>query len=203
MVPTAVLPTALLVLRVFCSRPAKQARALEKRPRRPRAHVRVHAARRRFVLLLQTSGQWRPARTRSFMEHLSALSRSGVRAVRPIGSARATSAPGLGSPLPHLRQDWAHPCHICAGTGLTHATSAPGLGSAAATSAPGLGSAAATSAPGLGSPMPHLRRDWAHPCHICAGTRLGRCHIFTGTPWRSAPRPHPPCPHTCHPLCHR
>ncbi len=27
-----------------------------------------------------------------------------------------------------------------------------------------------TSAPGLGSPRPHLRRDWAHPAHICAGT---------------------------------
>jgi hypothetical protein len=25
-------------------------------------------------------------------------------------------------------------------------------------------------APGLGSPPPHLRRDWAHPSHICAGT---------------------------------
>ena len=35
----------------------------------------------------------------------------------------------LGSLLPHLRRDWAHPCHICAGTGLTPATSAPGLGS--------------------------------------------------------------------------
>ena len=40
----------------------------------------------------------------------------------------ATSAPGLGSPRPHLRRDWAHPCHICTGTGLTPATSAPGLG---------------------------------------------------------------------------
>ena len=29
--------------------------------------------------------------------------------------------------LPHLRRDWAHRCHICAGTGLTAATSAPGL----------------------------------------------------------------------------
>jgi hypothetical protein len=48
--------------------------------------------------------------------------------------------------LCHLRQDWAHPCHICAGTGL---------------------------------PLPHLRRDWAHPCHICAGTGL--------TPATSAP----------------
>ncbi len=32
-------------------------------------------------------------------------------------------------PLPHLRRDWAHPCHICTGTGLTpafvqHATAA-------------------------------------------------------------------------------
>ena len=26
-------------------------------------------------------------------------------------------------------------------------------------------------APGLGSPPPHLRRDWAHSYHICAGTR--------------------------------
>jgi hypothetical protein len=42
-----------------------------------------------------------------------------------------------GSPLPHLRRDWAHPAHICAGTGITPATSAPGLG----------------------SPPPHLRWD--------------------------------------------
>ena len=41
----------------------------------------------------------------------------------------ATSAPGRGSTLPHLRRDGARPCHICAGTGLTPATSAPGLGS--------------------------------------------------------------------------
>jgi hypothetical protein len=43
-----------------------------------------------------------------------------------FSSCRATSAPGLGSSLPHLRRDWAHPCHICAGTGLTPPTSAPG-----------------------------------------------------------------------------
>ncbi len=45
------------------------------------------------------------------------------------GLTPVTSVPELGSPLPHLRRDWAHPCHICAGTGLTAATSAPGLGS--------------------------------------------------------------------------
>ncbi len=43
----------------------------------------------------------------------------------------ATSAPGLGSPLPHLHRDraplphlhrdWARPCHICTGTGLAPA----------------------------------------------------------------------------------
>jgi DnaA family protein len=33
-----------------------------------------------------------------------------------------------------------------------------------------LGLPAPTSAPGLGSPHPHLRRDRAHPAHICAGT---------------------------------
>jgi hypothetical protein len=54
-----------------------------------------------------------------------------------------------------------HPCHICTGTG-TRLTPA-------------------TSAPGLGSPVPHRRRDWAHPCHIGAGTRLAPCHIGAGT----------------------
>ena len=56
---------------------------------------------------------------------------------QPGKPCHATSAPGLGSPLPHLRWDWAHSFHICAGTGLT----------------------ASTSAPGLSSPLPHLRRD--------------------------------------------
>jgi hypothetical protein len=36
----------------------------------------------------------------------------------------------------------------------------------------GTGLTPPTSAPGLGSPRPHLRRDWAHPAHICAGTGL-------------------------------
>ncbi len=29
--------------------------------------------------------------------------------------------------LPHLRRDWAHPSHVCAGTGLTPFSSVPGL----------------------------------------------------------------------------
>ena len=36
-----------------------------------------------------------------------------------VNIARAASASG----------DWAHPCHICTGTGLIPPTSAPGLGS--------------------------------------------------------------------------
>ena len=53
----------------------------------------------------------------------SARARARARVVR------GTSAPGLGSPRPHLCRDWAHPAHICAGTRLTPPTSAPGLGS--------------------------------------------------------------------------
>ena len=51
----------------------------------------------------------------------------GVGSARREGSQPPASAPGLGSPLPQLRRDWAHPCLICAGTELTPATSAPGL----------------------------------------------------------------------------
>ena len=35
-----------------------------------------------------------------------------------LGLAVAVSALGLGSPLPHLHRDRAHPCHICTGTRL-------------------------------------------------------------------------------------
>jgi hypothetical protein len=41
----------------------------------------------------------------------------------------------------------------------------------------------ATSAPALGSTWPHLRRAWAHPCHICSGTGLTPAHICTWTHW--------------------
>jgi hypothetical protein len=34
---------------------------------------------------------------------------------------------------------------------------------------------------GLGSPLPHLHRDWAHPCHICTGLGSRLCDICTGT----------------------
>ena len=89
-----------------------------------------------------------------------------------IGLTPATSARGLGSPLPHLRRDcasplprlrrdWAHPCHLCAGT-VPHPCHI----------CAGTGLTPATSAPGLGSLLPRLRRDWAHSCHVCAGMWL-------------------------------
>jgi hypothetical protein len=73
-----------------------------------------------------------------------------------VPSTRTTCAPGLGSPLPHLRRDSADTLPHQHGTG---------------------GSPCHTSAPGLGSTLPHLRRDLVHPCHICAGTRLTPCDI--------------------------
>jgi hypothetical protein len=62
-------------------------------------------------------------------------------------------APGLVTPLPHLRR-----------TGLTHATSALGVGP----SPPHLHRdrlTASTFAQGVGSPLPHLHRDCAHRFH--------------------------------------
>jgi hypothetical protein len=76
-----------------------------------------------------------------------------------LGTLRARSAPGLGTYALNLQRDRAHACRIFTGTGVTCA-----------------------SASQRGSPLPHLRRDsanparpqqrrdWAHPCHICAVT---------------------------------
>ena len=45
------------------------------------------------------------------------------------GLTLATSAPGLGSPLSHLRRDWARPpAHVCTGTGLAPAHICAGTG---------------------------------------------------------------------------
>jgi hypothetical protein len=95
---------------------------------------------------------------------------------------------GWARPMPHLPRDWARPAHICTGTGLNCATSAPGLGSTVphlhrdwaqlCHICTGTGLTPATSAPRLGSPRPHLHRDWAQLCHICTGTGLTPCHIF-------------------------
>jgi hypothetical protein len=67
------------------------------------------------------------------------------------GLTPATSAPGLGSPLPRRHRDWAHPSHVCTGTALTPATSAPGLG----------------------SPLANLHRDLG-ATHACEGDKASR-----------------------------
>ena len=64
---------------------------------------------------------------------------------------------------PHLRRDSAHPCRICAGTGVQSATSAPGLLSPDP-----------QSAPRSGSSLPHLHRrppprPRLDPCRISPG----------------------------------
>jgi hypothetical protein len=87
-------------------------------------------------------------------------------------ASRATSAPRLGSPCPHMRRDWANPCHMWTWTGPTPATSAPRLG---------------PPHPHLhrdwAHPLPHVDQDWAHPCHIRTGARPHRhaTHICTVT----------------------
>jgi hypothetical protein len=116
----------------------------------------------------------------------------------PRRNTRPASAPGLSqpgpglAPVPHPYQDWAHPAHICAGTGLYPATSAPGPGLAPVphphqdwarppTSAPGLGSILLHPHQDLGSPRPHPHRDWAHPAHIRAGTQVP--HVPRAPAW--------------------
>ena len=79
----------------------------------------------------------------SLMTEGSSGSLSAVTACNGTGFASARSAP-------HLRRDWARPCHICAGTALTPCHICAGTGLAPATSAPGLGSPSSTSSPGLG-----------------------------------------------------
>ena len=80
----------------------------------------------------------------------------GIRSDARAGSAGVRARDGSGGEALAASPPVPVRCHICTGTGLTPATSAPGLG----------------------SPLPHLRRDWAHPCHIIR-------------PFRSLPRVHP------------
>jgi hypothetical protein len=59
-----------------------------------------------------------PWDSRAASPDLAAIVRPRPNHICPgTGLAPTTLAPALGSPLPHLPQDWARPCHICAGTG--------------------------------------------------------------------------------------
>ena len=42
---------------------------------------------------------------------------------------------------------------------------------------------------GQARPFPHLRHDWAHPCHTCTGTGLAPSNICTGTGRPLLPEP--------------
>ena len=69
--------------------------------------------------------------------------------------------------------------HICTGTGLTPASSAPGLGSLPPRRGP--------------APWPHLHRDWARRSHICAAATsapgLGSLAPATSSSGRCGPSP--------------
>ena len=84
----------------------------------------------------------------------------------------------MGSPLPHLHRDWAHPCHIRTGTGLSPAhTSTPERGSTPCRICAGTECTLPHLHRDWVPPRPLLRRNWAHPCHICTGTGLALRHL--------------------------
>jgi hypothetical protein len=94
----------------------------------------------------QPSGRDWPAATESMGQPHSRS--AGCRASRRRGrSRRGARWSRRHGPECAARRTGCNPYYICSATGLTPATSAPRLG----------------------SPLPHLHRDWAHPCHICTG----------------------------------
>ena len=72
-------------------------------------------------------------------------------------------------PLPHLHRDWAHPCHICAGTGPTPATSATRR------------LIPPTSASGLGSPPFHIYARTGLTPPACDGPHGARTSLLART----------------------
>ena len=105
-------------------------------------------------------------RARSPMDHFGHA--GPTRAV-----AATQSGPELGLPLPHLRRDWAHPCHICTGSGPA------GMGRAAAAPAQSFGPG------GCRRTRPSSSRRWKRSCG--ARRRSSR-----RSPSRQAAAPRPP-----------
>ncbi len=103
-----------------------------------------------------------------------------VPGLNPIDSAPSA---GLGSPLPHLRFGWAHPCHICSGTEphLSRDCAHPG-NICAGGSVRGLGST-------LMRDFRSLFQSVAHKSHISAGDWALSFHKSMGLPRLAA--------HTC------
>ena len=93
---------------------------------------------------------------------------------------RASSAPGLGSPLPHLRRDWPHPCRHARHT-------APGLGSSSTHILMETWLARSSRAlPGLGHPaLPADGRRRA----VAPAERAQPAHATRRVPLRAAVRP--------------
>jgi hypothetical protein len=117
-------------------------------------------------------GSWAPSRSgmRRLCRRHQAIESS---ACTRIGLTPATSAPGLGSPLPHLCRDWAHPCHICTGSARARSACAAGGGLPGRTSRfrPRL----------AGSSSPRMRSTRQSTIRSrCAGTR----RAFAGLPLR-------------------
>ena len=117
----------------------------------PRRHV--CATRRAAPLLAVVLPQWR-----ALLSGLAAgMTSSFSKGSRSCWGERWTSAP---PPRPPLHRDWTHPRHICIGTGLTRATSAPGLRSPVCHICV------------LGSPARLICTGTeTHPCHICTALR--------------------------------
>ena len=122
-----------------CSSPTRR----QWRMHQTRAGCRLHAPRAGNVLRCLSSVDCRPLHVpRAGCLSASSCLRRRLPARSAIGwTARvpSASAPRLGSLLPYLHRDWARPCHICTGTGLTPPITARDWAHR----------------------CPHLHRDWA------------------------------------------
>ena len=112
-----------------------------------------------------------------FVHALRRRLQSACRPSLALGSLGFDSCPHC----PHLHRDWAHPCDICTGTGLTPATFAPGLGARFwCLPIPWRQRAAARRQPVLSSTTVGLFGFASKPCrgalHPCYVVRNAICH---------------------------
>jgi hypothetical protein len=133
------------------------------------------------------------ARDRSYPKHASSLRRPAAFCLMwaPTPGAPSLARLVVGSPLPHLHGDWAHPCRVCTGTRLAAATSAPGP----ALPSPAQLVAASALAAGRFRCGPVGEARCVQPSGATAQSlRAARCaaHLPTGTPAASPPAPLPP-----------
>ena len=91
------------------------------------------------------------------------------------GLTPATSTPRLGSVLPPLHRYGAHPCHIGTGTGLAPARICIRDWTYGDWAHP-VHICTGDCSRGLGSTLPHLHRDWAHPCTPRREERAASAH---------------------------